>query len=141
MLNPYLFIPIFIFVFIALWLLLRYIASKMGWSALAAKYKRIDPPSLKNVGIVSLLINKVNHGKLLIMKYNEEGIYFKPLLLSRPFHDPILIPWKEIKEVRDKRMPFSDAKILIVGDPVVASLFIEKKIFAKIEAAYRLHIE
>jgi hypothetical protein len=137
--TPYLIIPVFLFVFIAIWLLLRYIASKMGWSALVEKYKRIDPPALKNVGMVSLLINKAYYGKLLIMKYNEEGIYFKPLILSRPFHDPVLIPWKEIKEVKDKRMLFSNAKELIVGDPVVARLFIEKKIFAKIEAEYLLY--
>jgi hypothetical protein len=84
------------------------------------------------VGIISAKINSANYNNSLILKYNEDGIYLKPIILFRLFHKPILIPWREIKEVRDKNILFFSFKDLIVGQPFVAKIRLNKSTFSKI---------
>ena len=76
-------------------------------------------------------INFIDYRNALILEYNDEGLYIKPILLFRLFQPPILIPWEEIKEVRDKRILFSNMKQLIIGYPIVAKLKFYNSTFIK----------
>jgi hypothetical protein len=123
----------FPFLFIGMVILIIFIISKMGWADLAAKYQSSATFIGKRVGIISASINNANYKNSLVLKYNEEGIYLRPVFLFRLFHKPIFIPWKEIKEVRDKKILFYTFKELIVGNPFVAIIGVKKSVLDKIE--------
>jgi hypothetical protein len=123
----------FPFLFVGMWILVTFIISRVGWSDLAANYETINPFIGQRVGIISASINSANYNNSLIMKYNEVGIYLKPIIIFRLFHKPILIPWKEIKEVRYKKILLFSYEELIVGSPFVAMIRLKKSTFSIIE--------
>lgn len=127
------FVYFFPILFIGTLILVTFILSKMGWADLAANYPSNSAFTGKRVGIISASINSVNYQNSLVLKYNEEGIYLRPVFLFRLFHKPVLIPWKEIKEVRDKKILFYTFKELIIGNPFVAIIGIKKTTFSKIK--------
>jgi hypothetical protein len=119
--------------FIGMWVLVTFIISKMGWADLATHYLYEGEFTGKRIGIISASINNANYRNALILKYNQEGIYLRPIILFRLFHKPVFIPWKEIKEARDKKVLFYTFKQLIIGDPFVAIIGIKKSIFSELE--------
>ena len=88
----------FPFLFAGLWVLVSFIISRAGWAALAANYSTSIPFKGHNVGFISASINGANYNNSLILKYNEVGIYLRPIIFFRLFHRPLFIPWREIKE-------------------------------------------
>ena len=124
------FFPLF---FAGMWVLVTFIISKMGWADLATNYLFEGEFTGKRIGIISASINSANYRNALILKYNQEGIYLRPIIIFRLFHKPVFIPWKEIKEARDKKILFYTFKQLIIGDPFVAIIGIKKSIFAEME--------
>jgi hypothetical protein len=127
-------IPYFFpFFFIGMWTLVTYVISKMGWTNLVDKYLFQDQFIGQRIGIISASINNSNYKNSLILKYNQDGIYLRPVILFRLFHKPILIPWTEIKEVRTKKILFTTLKELIVGHPFVAIITLKESTFRQIE--------
>ncbi|OQP60371.1 hypothetical protein A3860_33875 [Niastella vici] len=124
---------LFPFVFVGMWILVTFILSKKGWADLVASYETNAHFSGERVGVISATINNANYKNSLVLKYNEEGLYLRPIFLFRLFHKPILIPWKEIKEVRSKKILLFPYKELIIGHPFVAAVSINNSVFNKIE--------
>jgi hypothetical protein len=123
----------FPFFFVGMWVLVTFIISRVGWSKLADNYEMIEPFTGQRVGIISASINNANYNNSIILKYNEAGLYLKPIILFRLFHKPILIPWKEIKEVRDRNILLFSYKELMVGNPLIAKIKLKKSTFSKFE--------
>lgn len=123
----------FPFIFVGMWTLVTFIISKMGWATLVDNYQTSPHFEGQRVGIISASINSINYRNSLILKYNQDGIYLRPTILFRLFHKPVLIPWKEIKEVRDKKILLFSFKELIIGQPFVAIIGISKSVFDEIE--------
>lgn len=119
---PY-FFPLF---FIAI----CFVLSRMGWSRLASKYKSTQDFYGPKIGWISAGVNKVYYKSCLVLKYNSEGLYLRPIVLFRLFHDPIAIPWNEIKEVQTKMF---GTKVLVIGNPLVAKLTISSSTFNKFQ--------
>jgi len=119
------FVYVFPFLFVGMFFLVIFILSRRGWTDLASKYQYTDIFTGERVGIISANINGVNYSNCLLLQYNQQGMYLVPVFIFRLFHPPIVIPWKEIKTVRDKKMLFVSLKELVVGDPAVA--FIQMK--------------
>lgn len=129
---PYL-IPFFI---IGMWLLVIYIISKTGWSKLAVEYKTLDKFEGTKIMFASAGIGKANYNNALIIKYNDEGLYLKPIALFSTFHPPLLIPWNEITEVNDKKIFFSTFKVLSIGKPLITTIVLKPSTYAKFENNY-----
>lgn len=119
----------FPFLFAAMWVFIIFIISRAGWAALAANYSTSTPFKGHSVGFISASINSANYNGSLILKYNETGIYLTPIFLFRLFHKPLFIPWREIKEVRDKKYLFTSFKVLVIGSPSVATIRFRKSTF------------
>ena len=119
----------FPFLFAGLWVLVSFIISRAGWAALAANYSTSIPFKGHSVGFISASINGANYNNSLILKYNEVGIYLRPIIFFRLFHRPLLIPWREIKEGPDKKYLFTSFKELIIGSPSVATIRLRKSTF------------
>lgn len=123
--------PVF---FLGMFVLISYFISKMGWIRLAEKYKAVEGFQGERVGfLVSASVNSGNYSNAIILKYNYEGIYLKTAVMFRAFHPPVLIPWSEIKEVRDRKFFFTKMKELVIGDPFVAILTLKESVYSKIE--------
>ena len=123
----------FPFLFVCSRVFITYTISKFGWSSLASKYKFTQPFVGTRVGTICMYVNLISYRNALILEYNNEGLYIKPIILFRLFHPPILIPWTEIMGVRDKGVLFFTMKQLIIGDPIVAKLKFYNSIFKKFE--------
>lgn len=129
---------IFPVLFISIWFFMLFILSRMGWADLAEnytydKYVYGGPFSGKRVGIISARINSISYNNCLVLKYDDEGFYLRPLLIFRPFHKALFIPWREIKDVRDKKLLFMPLKQMVIGWPAVAFIQIQLSTFLKIE--------
>jgi hypothetical protein len=108
-----------------------YVLSKKGWTNLAEHYYYSKTFSGERIGIISASINGITYQNSIILKYNQEGMYLKTILLFRGFHKPILIPWKEIIEVRPKKILFLNFQELIVGNPFVATIMLKDSTYRK----------
>src|SRR4051812_15186749 len=128
-------LPVF---FIAMFVLVLFILSKKGWTDLANEYHFDGSFHGKRIGIISATINGVNYNNCLLLKYNEEGFYLRPIFIFRIFHKPILIPWKDIKDVRDKKILFVQVKELVIGAPAIAIMQMRIATFSKIERMMNL---
>jgi hypothetical protein len=127
------FIYLFHFAFIGIWVIVTFMISKMGWRALATNYRFVGTFTGQKIGLISASINGANYKNSLILKYNEQGVYLKPIFLFRLFHTPILIPWKEIKTVQDKKKLFVNFKELTIGKPFIALIALNETVFEKIK--------
>ena|SRR5438270_636050 len=126
---PYLF-PFF---FIGMFVFVLFILSKKGWTDLAREYQFEDLFEGERVGITSLVINGVNYNNCLLLKYNDQGFYLRPIFIFRLFHKPILIPWKDVKHVREKKIVFVKLKELVIGEPALAIIQMRISTFSKLE--------
>jgi hypothetical protein len=111
----------------------------MGWRSLAEKYRTAEEFRGERVGLISASVNGGNYNKAIILKYNYEGIYLKTMLLFRAFHPPVMIPWKDVREVRDKKIFFTNLKELVIGEPFVALITLKASVYDKIEKPPRFN--
>lgn len=126
------FIYLFPVFFIGMFVFVIFFLSKKGWSDLAGQYQFEGNFEGDRVGIISAAINGVNYNNCLLLKYNHEGFYLRPVFIFRLFHKPILVPWKEIKNIRDKKLLFVQLKELVIGQPAVAIIQMRQSTFSKI---------
>jgi len=121
--------PVF---FVGMFVFIMFILSKKGWSDLANRYQFDGVFQGNRYGIISAAINGVNYNNCLMLKYNELGFYLRPILVFRLFHKAVFIPWREIKDTRDKKVLFVQLKELVIGDPAIAIMQMRYSTFEKI---------
>jgi hypothetical protein len=87
--------------FAGTWLLARV----SGWHTLARAYRSPEPaprPSQRNVRIVFSVLAPLQHG--VHVHQTPAALLLTPLLLLRPTHPPLAIPWQAITSRRPGRM-------------------------------------
>jgi len=128
--------PVYIaLLFPCMWIFVLFIISRSGWGRLAERYKTDEAFTGTRIGIISAGINRANYNNSLILKYNEDGIYLKTMLIFRLFHPPLLIPWSEIKEVTDMKLLFFKFKMLSIGEPAAAVIKLRESTYNKLKDA------
>ena len=127
------FVYLFPIFFVGMFVFVIFFLSKKGWSDLAGRYHFVGVFNGERFGVISAVINGVNYNNCLLLKYNEEGFYLRPIFVFRLFHEPVFIPWKEIINIRDKKILFVQLKELVIGDPAIAIMQIKSSTFAKME--------
>jgi len=115
----------------------------MGWANLARKYRTRDEFDGVRLGAVTAYVNQARYREGLIIRYNHNGIYFRPIVVFRLFHPPIFIPWADITEVREReivRLGFRGVyKELMIGNPFIAAIQLKKSTFSKMESEVIRH--
>jgi hypothetical protein len=124
--------PLVILLFLPLTVLML---SRLGWTALAAKYRSNDVIAGTRVGMISAAVNTANYKNSLVLKYNDEGMYLRPVFVFRLFHPPVFIPWREIVEVNEKSVLRGETRELVVGEPEVARITVLETTFRTLEAS------
>jgi hypothetical protein len=84
--------PVF---FLTLWCFILWILS-FGWRKLAAYYHHPLQIQGEVLRFQSARINSVNYNGVINLGLQERGLYLVPMVLFRPFHKPLFIPWEEI---------------------------------------------
>lgn len=129
--------PAFIYLmpllFPLLWVLVTFAISRMGWHALAERYRTQEPFYGKKTGLLTASINWSNYKNSLVLQYNETGIHLQPVVVFRLFHPPILIPWSEIKQITQIQFLFTKSTELIIGEPRVAKIIIPQKRYQQMQ--------
>jgi hypothetical protein len=91
---PFVF-PVF---FVAMWVFVLKVMSVMsGWDRLAKAYHHPGAFDGKLYRFQSGKFGIVNFNGCLTIGANEKGLYLVPFIVFRPFHRPLLIPWREIE--------------------------------------------
>lgn len=84
-----------------LWVAVTFALSHGGWQQLAAYYRA---PLLPSGASVSLLgqasLGWVSYKNVLRAGACREGLILKVFFLFRPFHPPLLIPWRAVSNIR-----------------------------------------
>ncbi|MFL7812208.1 MAG: hypothetical protein ACK2TT_03040 [Anaerolineales bacterium] len=84
--------------FIALWcFILWLIALAGGWKKLSGHYRQLGDFQGQILRMQSARLNWSNYSNILRIGLSERGLYMSPMVLFRPFHPPLLIPWEEIE--------------------------------------------
>lgn len=109
--------------------------SRMGWALVARCYKHSGTFTGARVGIISAAVNTGNYKNSLLLKYNSEGFYLRPVFIFRLFHPPLFIPWTEIAAINDKSVMRGNTTELVVGHPELARITILESTFKQIEHA------
>jgi len=112
--------------FVGVFVLVLYILSRKGWYELGNTYRFSQKFQGNRVGIISAMINGVNYKNCLLLKYDDTGFYLKPIFIFRLFHTPVLIPWKEVISVHEKKVLFSELRELVIGMPTVATILLSR---------------
>lgn len=86
------------FGFIALWCFLCFLMSMFsGWSALAKRFRSIEPFQGKTFLVgTALMQRKLTYRRALIIGCNQQGLYLHTKFLFRFQHPALFIPWPEI---------------------------------------------
>jgi hypothetical protein len=96
--------PVF---FITLWCFIIWIFSHTsGWRKLAARFHESHAFEGTLVRFQSARLNLVNFNNVLHLGLHQRGMYLVPMILFRPFHKPLFIPWEEIVAEPNKRFLF-----------------------------------
>jgi hypothetical protein len=113
------FFPIF---FLSLWCGICCLLSLIGgWNALSSKYrsdKAIDGQHFRfaSMSMVSTPL-PVNYNGCLFVTVGEEGVALSVLVLFRPLHPPLFIPWSAIESCTLRNFWFFKRAVVTISSP------------------------
>lgn len=87
-------IPFYLFApfFIAGWVLVCFVLSRMGWIHFARKYGTSEEFKGKRLGAIVGRINGIGYKNVPVIYYSTGFIYIKAALMFRLFHPPFKVP-------------------------------------------------
>lgn len=100
--NP-LYLGIF---FVVGWIVVLLMISRItGWSRLAEKYRTYKKPDFKLLRLVQVNWGSpLMAGNIYTLGSSYKGLYLAVLFPFRIGHPPLLIPWRDIKAKKEKRL-------------------------------------
>lgn len=124
-------------VFPFLWLGMCNLLSRLaGWHRLAERYAATLPPVGRRFWIESGKFGWVSYNSCLTIHATPEGLHLAVWLPFRFGHPPLLIPWRELRNVGSRTVWLCGEWLkLEVGSPSIATLELSKKVFTPQPAA------
>ena len=112
-----------------LFLLIGFVLSVLGgWRALAATYRAVAPPAGMPRAVRYGRVGVVNYNSALTAYVSSAGLYLRAIVLFRPSHPDLFVPWQAVVERRPARVLFFEAVELVVGQPRIATILLPKQI-------------
>jgi hypothetical protein len=106
-----------------LWLAVILITPRLsGWNKLASLSRAPGPPSGERFPFEFGKIGSVYFWYCITLYRAPQGIYPSPSRIFLFGQPPLLIPWSELRNPREKRLFFSPMQEFDVGSPSVATL-------------------
>lgn len=104
--------------FFAVWFFVLKLLSVMsGWRRLAERYQTAEPFEGKFFRRQSGRLKQVKFNGAIDVGVNKTGLYLVPMVLFRPFHKPLLIPWGEIQVEPVKKFMFQGQRLSFQSFP------------------------
>ncbi len=108
-----------------------------GWNELAKSYPAATPPSGREFKHQTIQVGAVRYRNTTTAIVSSEGLY----LATMPGHTPLLIPWEEIRLIKQDRIDFGfDDEIywekavrLRIGVPGTADILLPLPLFAEVK--------
>ena len=102
----------FLLLFVAMWLLVTGVLSRIGgWASLATHFRATQPTSGENFRFVSGSVGKkglpVSYRNCLSVHVGERGFGLALLFLFRFQSPPLFIPWSQVESVAEKKVFFA----------------------------------
>ena len=122
---PVYLIPLgFIVIFPLFWaLVVTLVAFVGGWQRIAAVYPAKSAPRGQRFSWQTLLVGYfASYRSVVNIQIDLEGLYLSTMLLFRPGHRPIFIPWDAIAEVSAGRSALLPVVTLTLRNPPTTSL-------------------
>jgi hypothetical protein len=113
----------FIVLIPAMWFgIISLLAQASGWERLAADYPAKRPPSGQRFILEWAKVGAVYYRHCLTIYRAPEGIYLSVWPIFRFRQPPLFIPWRELRNRREKRMFWTRVEEFDVGSPSVGTL-------------------
>ena len=128
---------VFLVVFPLFWSAIVYLIARLGgWSDLAKQYALQEPYSGTTFQMQSVTIGILgNYRSVVTIGANDVGLYLNPLVVYRPGHPPLLIPWDDIEPRQARGLSFVE---MVSFSPRMApkrTISISKKLAGKLRDA------
>jgi len=118
--------------FVSVWCLAMILVASFGpWGKLARIYPATSTPTGAVLRFQSAKFNLANYGACLTIRLGAEGIHFAVLPPFRIGHSPLLIPWPELRNIKEKRMLWARFVTFEVGEPAVAKIMVSPQVLEK----------
>jgi hypothetical protein len=94
----------FLVVFPAFWSGVVWLVGQVGWRRLARDYETDAPITGRTFRMASASIGWATYSNTLTISIEPGGLRLAPMLLFRPGHPPVLIPWDDIEGIRPQTL-------------------------------------
>jgi hypothetical protein len=127
---PNSFIVMFIPVFAVFATLVVIFLHQKGWRNLQERYLyRGIYFGGERIKMRDVSVDGVNYHHVIRIKVSEHGMYMKTIVPFNLFSKPVMIPWREITDIQDKKVMFRRFKRLVIGIPFAATIDIPERDF------------
>jgi len=111
--NVALIIGGFLIVFPLFWCGIVWLISRMGWARMAQRFSAIRPIEGRRFqGCGARLGIGTNYSGCLNVIVGHSGLYLVPMILFRPGHQPLMIPWDNLKDVQEHKILWHQSLVL-----------------------------
>lgn len=127
--EPYFWI-LFPFLFVGFWCFVCFILSHLGgWAALGKRFGADRAPIGRVFSGQSAQLRRFcNYNNCLTVIVSEEGFYVRVWPMFRLGHPPLLIPWKELHDPKERRILWYRSVTFGIGSPEIGRITISKKV-------------
>jgi len=111
-------IPLFLLLFIGMWVMVSFIISKVGWNTFATRYPARSKPAGKSFTSSRTWFGTYLAGYRNVVRviFTDAGVYFYTAYLFRAFHSPFLVPWDKVKRIEKYKVFFGFQYDLDIND-------------------------
>lgn len=118
-------------IFAGVWFSVLFLLSRFGgWADMARKFRAVEIPEGLVLRWQSVQLGGwCNYNRVLTFVISEKGFYMAPW---KPFsfgHQPLLIPWEEIRNSTPKKLLWIKQVVSEIGSPAIAKMCVERKVF------------
>jgi len=122
---PYWFL---IFVPLLVIAILYFLSWAGGWRRLADRYRAVQKPDGKRFPVQSARVGWVNYNNCLSIRVTPYGLWIAVWPIFSFGHSPLLIPWPEMHDFRERRVFGWRFVSFSVGFPEIARMMLVKKV-------------
>jgi hypothetical protein len=114
----------------------RFFGEGSDWSRLGRSFPAPSPPPRLDFFRQTLAVGPVYYGNRVNVAITAQGLYLeRPGIIRLP---PLLIPWAQIKQVREAAGLWRRRMVLSIGQPHITTIWLPMHVFARVQPYLRL---
>lgn len=135
-------VVLFPIVFGLFWCFVVWLLAQVGgWARLGAMFPAGDEPAGERFDFQSFRMGVANYKNIVTVVLSEKGLYLRPFFLFRIGHPPLLIPWNQLLDPRQKNMLFFKYMQVTIGNPGVTTISLYSTLYERIRRFVEQRVE